>query len=210
MKERIPVYLESPYSGDEKKNIAYARACMLDSLNLGEAPFASHLLYTQVWDDSNPEERTAGIEAGFAIAKLCKKTVLYCDFGTSYGMQLGIENARFHKRKVETRYLPEKDIKRFWLIRTDVNGLLHELCLCLKITVEQLRGRCRNVNFVFARHAFIRIAKEQFPHLTTYKLGNLINKNHSTVTFYMKELDSINGVKEKREFCQDLKRKLNL
>lgn len=41
------VILESPYAGNIEKNVAYARACVRDSLSRGEAPIASHLLYTQ-------------------------------------------------------------------------------------------------------------------------------------------------------------------
>ncbi|WP_456298617.1 DUF7768 domain-containing protein [Brevibacterium antiquum] len=39
--------LESPFAGDTPTNLAYARAAMHDSLMRGEAPFASHMLYTQ-------------------------------------------------------------------------------------------------------------------------------------------------------------------
>ena len=101
------VYLESPYAGDVEKNIKYARLCMKDSLNRGEYPFASHLLYTQenILDDSNPSERTLGIVAGFAFAKLCSKTVIYADLGISNGMMLGIEDAIKNKRIIEVRYL---------------------------------------------------------------------------------------------------------
>lgn len=41
------VVVESPFAGDIQKNIEYARKCMADCLKRGEAPFASHLLYTQ-------------------------------------------------------------------------------------------------------------------------------------------------------------------
>jgi hypothetical protein len=41
------VIIESPYAGEVEANVAYARACMRDSLGHGEAPIASHLLYTQ-------------------------------------------------------------------------------------------------------------------------------------------------------------------
>ena len=62
------VILESPYAGDVERNVAYARACLRDSLLRGEAPIASHLLYTQpgVLDDQIPEERQMGIDAGLA------------------------------------------------------------------------------------------------------------------------------------------------
>jgi hypothetical protein len=60
------VILESPYAGDIERNVAYARAAMRDSLLRGEAPIASHLLYTQpgVLDDQVSDERRLGIEAG--------------------------------------------------------------------------------------------------------------------------------------------------
>lgn len=55
----ILVLLESPYAGNVELNVTYARACMRDCLKRGEAPFASHLLYTQpgVLDDLVPNER---------------------------------------------------------------------------------------------------------------------------------------------------------
>lgn len=41
------VVLESPYAGDIERNTNYARDCMRDSILRGEAPIASHLIYTQ-------------------------------------------------------------------------------------------------------------------------------------------------------------------
>lgn len=97
------VILESPYAGDIDKNIAYARACMLDCLAKNEAPMVSHLLYTQVLDDTNEEQRTLGIEAGLAWGDIADKTVVYTDLGISKGMQYGIDNAIKSGRKVEYR-----------------------------------------------------------------------------------------------------------
>jgi hypothetical protein len=51
----ITVLLESPYAGDVDGNLHYARAAMRDCLHLGEAPFASHLLYTQPGRATNEE-----------------------------------------------------------------------------------------------------------------------------------------------------------
>lgn len=104
-----PVILESRYAGDIIKNIMYARACMRDCLLRGEAPYASHLLYTQpgVLDDSKPDERMLGIEAGLRIGKYFHKTVVYTDLGISNGMEYGIERAKKEKRKVEYRQLGE-------------------------------------------------------------------------------------------------------
>ena len=82
------VIIESPYAGAVKHNLMYARECMRDSLSRGEAPIASHLLYTQpsILDDSNPKERQLGIEAGLAWRKVAELAVFYVDKGWSEGM----------------------------------------------------------------------------------------------------------------------------
>jgi hypothetical protein len=101
----IRVLIESPYAGDVERNVRYARAAMADSLRRGEAPYASHLLLTQVLDDSDPAQRTLGIEAGLIWGKAADLTAVYADLGISRGMQLGIERARVEGRPVETRLL---------------------------------------------------------------------------------------------------------
>lgn len=100
---RVPiVIIESPYAGDVEKNLAYLRAALHDCLMRGEAPFASHGLYTQVLDDTIPEEREHGIQAGFAFRSVCDYTVVYDDLGISKGMALGIEDS--HKKSIPVKY----------------------------------------------------------------------------------------------------------
>ena len=103
------VILESPYAGDVERHVAYARACMADCLRRGEAPFASHLLYTQpgVLDDGKPDERALGIAAGLAWGDRADATVVYTDHGLSSGMREGISRARAAGRAVEYRTLGE-------------------------------------------------------------------------------------------------------
>lgn len=103
----IPVIIESPYTGNVQANLTYLRACLRDSLARGEAPFASHGLYTQpgVLRDEDPAERAAGINAGFAWRKLATKTVVYTDRGITGGMRYGIEHAKEHGHAVEYRVL---------------------------------------------------------------------------------------------------------
>lgn len=101
--ERRFVLIESPFKGDEEVNRAYAMAAMRDSLLRGEAPFASHLLYTQMLDDSDPTERSIGIEAGLVIGSFAVATVVYQDLGISEGMKYGIERAELEGRPVEYR-----------------------------------------------------------------------------------------------------------
>ena len=99
------VILESPYAGNVGLNIIYARAAMADSLQRGEAPYASHLLYTQdgVLDDDKPEERRLGMEAGFAFGRAASKVVVYTDLGISSGMKAGIKAHRKKGLKIEKR-----------------------------------------------------------------------------------------------------------
>ena len=103
------VILESPYAGDIEANLAYARRAVRDSLLRGEAPIASHLLYTQagVLDDAIPAEREIGINAGLAWGSEAEATVVYTDRGISKGMQYGMLRAAREGRPVELRSLEE-------------------------------------------------------------------------------------------------------
>lgn len=93
------VIIESPFAADTMAkaalHIAYARAALRDSLMRGEAPFASHLLYTQpgVLDDDDPLQRVVGIEAGLAWGAAADMVAVYEDLGISAGMKLGIAAA---------------------------------------------------------------------------------------------------------------------
>lgn len=102
------VILESPFAGNVERNIRYARAAVRDSLMRGEAPIASHLLYTQegILDDTVPDERAMGIDAGLAWREKSDGTVVYNDFGCSRGMLYGIERAEQSGKTVEIRTLP--------------------------------------------------------------------------------------------------------
>lgn len=101
------VILESPFAGDVKTNIDYARRCIKDSLDRNEAPMASHLLYTQatILNDEIPEERQIGIEAGLSWLKVANKSVVYTDLGISPGMKYGIERAKASGVPIEYRTL---------------------------------------------------------------------------------------------------------
>jgi len=89
------VILESPYAGDIKANIEYAKECARDCLRRNEAPMASHLLFTQpgILRDDIPSERALGIAAGHAWTGVADAVVVYTDRGISSGMNAGIERA---------------------------------------------------------------------------------------------------------------------
>ena len=90
------VILESPFKGNTPKvqdrNIFYAQLCMKDCLDRGEAPFASHLLYTQphILSDILKEDRAKGISAGLSWGRYADYILVYTDLGISGGMTSSI------------------------------------------------------------------------------------------------------------------------
>lgn len=106
-----PVIIESPLASPTiegwVQNKKYARACMRDCLERGEAPYASHLLYAQegLLNDDVAEERALGIHAGLVWGKFADKSVVYTDLGISSGMDRGIKRAREENREIEYRTL---------------------------------------------------------------------------------------------------------
>jgi len=76
-----------------RQNIIYARMALLSCLLRGEAPLASHLLYTQVWSE-RADLRDAGIKAGIEMHHRCDLVALFRDLGVSKGMQLASDNAK--------------------------------------------------------------------------------------------------------------------
>lgn len=103
------VIVESPYAGNVERNLRYLRDALHDCLMRGEAPFASHAIYTQpgVLNDSDYNERELGIRAGLFWGDKADATVVYNDIGQSAGMNHGIEAARRIGRPIEFRSLPE-------------------------------------------------------------------------------------------------------
>ena len=95
------VILESPYRVDRTRT--YLQECIRDCLRRGEAPFASHQMYTDALDDDNVQDRTLGISAGFAWHDRADYVVVYEDLGVSPGMQEGIDHAQGRGLRVDRR-----------------------------------------------------------------------------------------------------------
>jgi hypothetical protein len=101
------VVVLSPLRGDYEKNTAYAKACLRDCFARGEAPYASHVLYPLVLDDTSAEERRQGMEAGrawFPGGELC---AVYTDLGISEGMKGDLERIKQVGLEIEYRELGE-------------------------------------------------------------------------------------------------------
>ncbi len=109
------VVIESPYAGDVEANVAYAKRCMLDCIARGEAPYASHILFTQagILDDLDAAERKLGIDAGFAWGARADVVVVYVDRGISRGMEQGIARALAANESIEFRSLDGADLANY-------------------------------------------------------------------------------------------------
>ena len=87
------IYVASPYKGNIEKNIEYAKEACRYVLNQGNAFFCPHLLYPQILDDNNPEERRLGINIGKEFLAKCDELWAFGGH-ISHGMFEEIEFAR--------------------------------------------------------------------------------------------------------------------
>lgn len=141
------VQIESPFAGQVEENERYARAAVLNSLVRGEAPFASHLLYTQpgILQDAKLEERQKGIDAGLAHLRKADKSAAYIDRGISGGMVLGINAALSFRVPVYFRSLEAPNVElSFDLVPAPfgpdrVDGIWREL-VALEAAWQRLKG----------------------------------------------------------------------
>jgi hypothetical protein len=117
------VIIESPYAGDVDRNVAYARVCMKDALERGDAPIASHLLYTQpgVLDDNDPDQRTHGIDAGLEWAGIADLVAVYMDLGMSPGMEAALERYARDGVSLEFRRVEGFEAKISAALREDLD-----------------------------------------------------------------------------------------
>ena len=102
-KNRKKIYVASPYAGNVAENVAAAVRYCRKVIDDGYMPVAGHLLYPQILDDNDPEERDLGLLFGLALLRTCDEVWV---FGTvSDGVEKEIEEAKRLKKKV--RYMEE-------------------------------------------------------------------------------------------------------
>ena len=109
----LRVVIESPYANKDpvkiNENLRYAREALHHSFALGEAPFASHLLYTQILNDEDEKERLRGLQACYEWTAVADLVAFYVDLGWSPGMIKALKMARILQRKVQVRQILARD-----------------------------------------------------------------------------------------------------
>ena len=105
IKSRPRVYVVSRFAGDVTENIRKARRYCRFVASRKCIPFASHLLYPQFLDDTNPKEREIGLLFGTVWLERCDE--VWC-FGTeqSPGMESEIHEAK--AKHIPIRYFTEE------------------------------------------------------------------------------------------------------
>jgi hypothetical protein len=97
------VFLISPYSGDVERNLKYADKCQTFCFSSGWAPFAGHLQYTRVLDDSDEKDRSFGMTSAYEWLIVSELAVAFMDLGVSRGMHADLDAAS--RLKVPIQYL---------------------------------------------------------------------------------------------------------
>lgn len=93
MSENKLVYICSPYAGDIKKNVEFAKAACRYAMRQNYTPVAVHLLYPQLLDDTDPVQRQTGIRMGLRVLEASDELWL-CGSRISNGMNAELTAAK--------------------------------------------------------------------------------------------------------------------
>lgn len=97
-KNRRKVYVASRYAGDVERNVALAIDYCRRVIDTGYMPVASHLLYPQILNDNDPDERELGLLFGLALLRMCDEVWVFGE--VSEGMAKEIEEAKKLNKKL--------------------------------------------------------------------------------------------------------------
>ena len=98
------VYIASPYAGNVKRNLAFAKAAGLLAVQEGCTPIITHLMYPAILDDNDPEERALGMLMDMSLVVLCDELWCFDANGISKGMKEEIACAEQHDIPVVHRH----------------------------------------------------------------------------------------------------------
>ena len=91
-KNRRKIYIASKYAGDVDTNVKNAVSYCRRVIEEGHMPIAAHLLYPQILNDSDTQERELGLAFGLALLALCDAVWVFGD--VSAGVSKEIETAK--------------------------------------------------------------------------------------------------------------------
>jgi hypothetical protein len=94
------VFICSPFAGDIEGNTLRAIRYMHFAVTSGAIPFAPHLLYPQVLDESDPSERELGLFFGMVWLGKCDELWV---FGSHISNGMSREIAKAKKRGIPIR-----------------------------------------------------------------------------------------------------------
>ena len=89
------IFVSSQYRGDVEKNTEKAKEYCKYILDQGHTPFAPHLLYPQLLNDNDHDERARGLLCGIDILLRCNEVWVFGDKITE-GMQFEIDYAELY------------------------------------------------------------------------------------------------------------------
>ena len=118
--QAMVVYIASPLSGDVKRTLQFARQACRYAISEEMTPFCPQLLYTQMLDDSDPEERPLGIDMGTRMLRLCDELWL-CGERSCPGM--AGEKVMAERRGSPVRSVSTEEIQSLELPPTEGMGM---------------------------------------------------------------------------------------
>ena len=86
------IYIASPYAGDVDINVEFARCACRYCVEQGDTPLAVHLIYPQLYNDRDPEQRQTGMRLGRHVLTKCDE-MWVCGDTISPGMAAEIAEA---------------------------------------------------------------------------------------------------------------------
>ena len=93
MSENKLIYIASPYAGEVRKNVEFAKEACRYAMEQNCTPVAVHLLYPQFLDNDDPVQREVGLRMGHRVLEACDELWL-CGSRISTGMAMELKEAR--------------------------------------------------------------------------------------------------------------------
>lgn len=107
------VFICSPFAGDIELNTERARRYGRFAITKNTVPFIPHLLYPQLLDEDDLDERNLGISMGLRILSLCNELWV---FGDRISSGMAAEIAKAKSLKIPIKYFtahckPRKEVE---------------------------------------------------------------------------------------------------